>query len=136
MSATPINILKQGTVVIMLRGRFAGKKGVIVSTTSDAKKGTYALVAGMRTCPRNVTKKMTDKTASRRSTIRPFIKLVNVSHLMPTRHTFPNDLAKTLSLEWARDESKKNKAMGEVGKLFKQRLLAGRDEFFFTKLQF
>ena len=56
--------IKTGKVVIVLNGRFAGRKAVVIRTFDDGAKDRkfgHALVAGIDRAPRKVTKKMDDK---------------------------------------------------------------------------
>ena len=80
--------IKSGKVVLVLNGRYAGKKAVIVKNyddgTSDKPYG-HALVAGISRYPLKVTKKMNKKKTAKRSRIKPFVKVYNYNHLMPTR---------------------------------------------------
>ena len=80
--------IKSGKVVLVLNGRYAGKKAVIVKNyddgTSDKPYG-HALVAGIARYPLKVTKKMGKKKTAKRSRIKPFVKVYNYNHLMPTR---------------------------------------------------
>merc|ERR1719359_64904 len=82
-------IMKPARVFILLAGRRAGKKAVIVKNFDDGKKGgksyPHALVAGVERAPLKVHKKMSEKKVARRSKVKPFIKLVNYNHLLPTR---------------------------------------------------
>merc|ERR1740129_664332 len=82
-------IMKQGKVVLVLSGRFAGRKAIIVKPndegTSDKPFG-HALIAGIDRYPRIVTKRMSKKKVKQRSKIKPFLKVVNYNHLMPTRY--------------------------------------------------
>jgi ribosomal protein L14E/L6E/L27E len=51
-------------VVIVLNGRYAGRKAVVVRTFDDGhkeRKFGHALIAGVDRAPRKVTKKMDDK---------------------------------------------------------------------------
>lgn len=74
-------IMKQGKVVLVLSGRYAGRKAIIVRTfddgTSDKQFG-HALVAGIDRYPRKVTKKMNKTLLHKKSKIKPFLK---VSHI-------------------------------------------------------
>merc|ERR1712010_237489 len=82
-------IMKAGKVVLVLSGRFAGRKAVIVKPTDDGttdKPFGHALVAGIDRYPRKVTKRMAKKKIKMRSKIKPFLKVVNYNHLMPTRY--------------------------------------------------
>ena len=80
--------LKSGKVVIVLSGRYAGKKAIIVKNydegSTDRQYG-HALVAGIDRCPLKVTRSMGKKRAMKRSRLKPFLKLINYNHMMPTR---------------------------------------------------
>jgi len=80
--------MKPGRVVILLAGRRAGKKAVIVKQFDDGKKGrqfSHALVAGVERAPLKVSKSMSKKKLARRSKVKPFVKVVNYNHILPTR---------------------------------------------------
>jgi large subunit ribosomal protein L27e len=81
--------IKSGRVVLILNGRYAGRKAVIVKNydeaTSDKPYG-HALVAGIDRYPLRVNKKMGKKRTARRCKIKPFVKVVNYNHIMPTRY--------------------------------------------------
>ncbi|EAN32364.1 60S ribosomal protein L27 [Theileria parva strain Muguga] len=82
-------LLKPGRVVILLSGRRAGCKAVVVQTNeSSSKKRPYlnCLVAGVEKAPMKVTKKMSSKKIEKRLKLKAFVKYVNVNHLMPTRY--------------------------------------------------
>ena len=81
-------IMKPGRVVILLAGRRAGKKAVIVKQFDDGKKGKsfgHALVAGVERAPLRVCKRMSAKKIKNRSKVKPFAKIVNYNHILPTR---------------------------------------------------
>jgi large subunit ribosomal protein L27e len=112
---------KSGKVVVLLQGRYAGRKAVIVKAhdegTQDRKFG-HAVVAGLDRYPRKITKGMSQKTIKKRSQMKPFIKHVNYTHLMPTRYQCDFDIKKIVD-----DASKEKdglKASGEVRKHVKQ----------------
>merc|ERR1712086_853537 len=69
--------LKAGKVVLLLNGRMAGKKAVIVKTfddgTADRPYG-HCIVAGIQKYPLKITKSMSEKKIAKRSRIKPFIK--------------------------------------------------------------
>lgn len=73
-----IDSLKTSKVVIVLSGRYAGKKAVIVQNydqgTSEHSYG-HALVAGIAKYPLKVTRKMNKKKIARRCRIKPFVKV-------------------------------------------------------------
>ena len=88
--------MKAGRVVVLLAGRRAGKKAVIVKNFDDGKKGRqfpHALVAGVERAPLKVTKKMSDKKVKRKSKVTPFVKIVNYNHILPTRFTVTGEFA-------------------------------------------
>merc|ERR1712080_510329 len=67
-----------------------GRKAVIVKPTDDGtadKPFGHALLAGIDRYPRKVTKRMAKKKIKMRSKIKPFLKVVNYNHLMPTRYS-------------------------------------------------
>ncbi|EAT36315.1 AAEL011587-PB [Aedes aegypti] len=70
-------IMKTGKVVLVLGGRYAGRKAIILKTfddgTSDKQFG-HALVAGIDRYPRRVTRRMNKTRLHKRSKIKPFIK--------------------------------------------------------------
>ena len=83
-----MGIIKSGKVVIILRGRYAGRKGIVIKTYDDGagdRKFGHAIVAGIDRYPRKVTKSMKEDQVKKRSKMKPFIKSVNYSHMMPTR---------------------------------------------------
>merc|ERR1712226_329077 len=70
-------IMKQGKVVLVLGGRYAGRKAIIVKPTDDGttdKPFGHALVAGIDRYPRMVTKRMSKKKVKQRSKVKPFLK--------------------------------------------------------------
>lgn len=80
--------LKPGKIVIVLQGRYAGRKAVIVKNFDDGtpeRKYPHAVLAGIDRYPLKVTKSMSKKKVARRSRIKPFVKALNYNHIMPTR---------------------------------------------------
>ena len=87
--------LKPGRVVIMLSGKYAGKKAVILKVIYEGPKNRkfgHCLVAGISRYPRKVTKGMDDKRIARRTAIKPFVKYVNFNHFIPTRYMVSSSL--------------------------------------------
>merc|ERR1711957_320239 len=86
---------KRGRIVILLAGRRAGKKAIIVKQNDDGKKDkkfAHALVVGIERSPRRVTRSMNAKKQERKSRMKPFVKYVNYNHLLPTRFTVTEDI--------------------------------------------
>jgi large subunit ribosomal protein L27e len=87
--------LKAGRVVICTNGRMAGKKAIIVKTFDEGSKTRafgHALVAGVQKCPLKVTKAMSKKKQQKRLRVKPFVKYVNYTHMMPTRYQLPSEM--------------------------------------------
>ncbi len=87
--------MKPGRIVILLAGRHAGKKAIIVRQHDDGKKDrkfSHALVAGIERYPLRVTANMSQKKVERRSKVKAFVKTVNYNHIMPTRYMVANDI--------------------------------------------
>lgn len=46
---------------------------------------TPTTVCGIETAPRKVTRSMNKKTIKRKTKVKPFIKAINYTHILPTR---------------------------------------------------
>jgi len=71
-------IMKQGKVVLILNGRYAGRKGIVLKNNDDGtseKPYGHAVVAGIDRYPRKVIKRMSKDKIKKRSKIKPFIKV-------------------------------------------------------------
>merc|ERR1712105_544056 len=126
--------------VLLLSGRFAGRKAVIVKPRDDGtgdKPVSHALVAGIDRYPRKVTKKMSKKKIKRRSTLKPFLKVTNYNHLMPTRYSVDISFDKAnLNKDVLKDPMTKKKARMMVRTKFEERYKYGKNRWFFQKLKF
>lgn len=143
-----ISSLKPGKIVIVLNGRFAGKKAVIVETNDDGSNKRsygYAVVAGIEKYPRKVTKKMNKKKIAARSKITPFVKLLNYNHLMPTRYTIDlgEDTKSAINISAFTSTSNKEEnpearkaSRKAIRKAFEEKYLAGKNRWFYQKLSF
>ena len=63
-----------------------------------------------------VTKRMTKKKQDKHSRIKTFVKLVNYTHLMPTRYTLDVDLKSTVTADVMENATKKVAARKEVSR--------------------
>merc|ERR1711953_468082 len=106
--------MKQGKVVLVLGGRYAGRKAVIVKSYDEGsaeKPYSHALVAGVDRHPRKVTKRMGKKKIKQRSKVKPFTRVLNYTPLMPPRHSLDIVLNKeAVNKEAFRDPALKRKA--------------------------
>jgi large subunit ribosomal protein L27e len=132
--------LKPGKVVIVLQGRYAGRKAVIVKhfeeNTVTSRKYSHCILAGIDKYPRKVTTRMSKSKIQKKSHIRPFIKRVNYSHIMPTRYGVEMDLKNIVSDDCVDEKSKKEDARRKVKEVFEERYITGKNKWFFTKLAF
>merc|ERR1711974_236540 len=80
LAANMVKFLKSGKVVILLQGKYAGRKAVIVKSydegTNERPYG-HCMVAGINRYPLKVTKNMGAKRLAKRSKVKPFIKVVD-----------------------------------------------------------
>merc|ERR1712121_225645 len=136
-TVTMVKIFKPGRVVIMLNGRHTGKKGIVVKTNEDGTRDRpfeHALVVGIDGYPRRVIKGMSRKKIAKRSKIKPFIRVVNLKHMMPPRYT-PTDLVfnkEKVNKETLRDAGRRN----QVRRQLEERYQTGRNRWLFQKLRF
>merc|ERR1711976_5312 len=120
-------IMKSGKVVLILAGRFAGRKAIIVKNYDDStheKPYGHALVAGVDRYPRKVKNKT-------------FVKIVNYNHMMPTRYSVDLNFDKNMiNKESIKDPLKRKKARFAVRTKFEERYKLGKNRWFFSKLRF
>ncbi|CAH0554869.1 unnamed protein product [Brassicogethes aeneus] len=132
-------IMKQGKVVLVLGGRYAGRKAIVVKNyddgTSDKQYG-HALVAGIDRYPRKIHKRMGKGKMHKRSKIKPFVKVLNYNHLMPTRYSV--DLTSDLKVapKDLKDKMKRKKIRFQTRVKFEERYKQGKNKWFFSKLRF
>uniref|UniRef100_A0A061RGW1 Large subunit ribosomal protein L27e n=1 Tax=Tetraselmis sp. GSL018 TaxID=582737 RepID=A0A061RGW1_9CHLO len=134
-----VKFLKPNKVVILLAGRYAGKKAVIVKNFDDGtntRKYGHALVCGLSKEPRKVIKKQSKKKQARRSSLKTFVKLVNYNHIMPTRYSLDVDLKAVVTPDVAENSTKRTEARKEAKKLMEDKFKTGKHRWFFTKLRF
>ncbi|KAJ2355739.1 60S ribosomal protein L27B [Coemansia sp. RSA 2618] len=132
--------LRGGKVVIILQGRYAGKKAVIVKNFDEGTKERpypHAIVAGIERYPLKVTRAMDKKKVAARSRVKPFIKVVNYAHLMPTRYSLElEDIKTAVTSETLQEPSQRTAAKKAVRSSLEKRYVAGKNKWFFTKLRF
>jgi len=145
---------ESGKVVIVLAGRHAGKKAIVVKSydenaTSEKFRFGHCLIAGIDKPARKITKSMSKAKIEKRTKMKPFIKYINVRHIMPTRYTVDMELKKVvsgsgeeLSVSESKIEVKKT-----LKKIFEDRYLnqnsnvtsekkAAGSNYFFQRLRF
>lgn len=72
-----------------------------------------------------VTKRMSQKKIERRTKVKPFVKVVNYNHLMPTRYLVSGDieLKGVVSEEKLANKESRKQLKREVRKIFTERYL-------------
>jgi len=135
-----VKVYKPGKVAIVLQGRQAGKKVVVIKQVDDGTKERpypHAIVAGIERYPRKVTKRMGAKKLARRSKVKPFIKVVNYSHLFPTRYSLELEgLKGSVSADSFKEPTQREDSKKQVKKLLEDRYTNGKNKWFFQPLRF
>jgi large subunit ribosomal protein L27e len=142
-----VNSAETGKVVIVLAGRHAGKKAVVVKTFDEGnsdKRFSHCLIAGLARGPRKITKSMNKAKVAK--TMKPFIKYINVRHIFPTRYVVDLDLKKAVDEADLVDAERKVDVKKNLKKLFSDRYLNQKEvssekkaqgsTYFFQKLRF
>lgn len=79
---------------------------------------------------------MGSKLVQRRTRIKPFIKVINYNHLMPTRYTLELDgLKGVITPETFKEVSQREEANKTIKKAFEDRYTSGKNRWFFTPLR-
>jgi large subunit ribosomal protein L27e len=95
----------------------------------------HALVAGIERYPSSITRRMSKKRQDKRSKVKPFIKIVNYNHLMPTRYTLELEgLKGVISNDTFKEVSQREDAKKTVKKTLEERYTSGKNRWFFTPL--
>lgn len=137
-------------MVIVLAGRYAGKKAVVVKTFDEGnadKRFSHCLIVGVARSPRKVTRSMSKEKVEKRSRcMKPFVKYVNVRHVFPTRYVVDLDLKKAVEGADLNKADQKIEVQKNLKKLFEDRYLnqkevtsekkAAGSAYFFQKLKF
>lgn len=145
-----LTISESGKVVIVLSGRHAGKKAVVVKTFDDGnsdKRFAHVLIAGLARGPRKVTRGMSKTKVEKRSKqMKPFVKYVNVRHVFPTRYQVDLDLKKAVDEADLVDAERKVEVKKSLKTIFEDRYLNQKDvtsekkalgsNYFYQKLRF
>ncbi|XP_058752509.1 large ribosomal subunit protein eL27-like [Vicia villosa] len=131
--------LKPKKAVILLQGRYVGKKSVIVKNFDDGNREKpygYCLIAGIKKYLSKVIKKDSAKKTTKKSRVKAFVKLVNYQHLMPARYTLDMDMKDVIVPDVLQSKDKKVTALKETKKRFEERFKIGKNKWFFTNLRF
>nr|CAX77397.1 ribosomal protein L27 [Schistosoma japonicum] len=132
--------MRPGVVVLVLAGRYAGRKAIVIKSYDEGsgdKPYGHALVVGIDRYPRRILKRMGKKRMESRCKIKPFVKVVNYNHLMPTRHSVNIVFdTKVINKNALGDKSLRKKAKLEAKLKLQQRYKSNENPWFFHKLRF
>lgn len=124
--------IKPGKVAIITNGRFAGKKVVIVTPVDNGTKAhpfPHAVVAGVERYPLKVTRSMSSKRMAKRNKVKPFIKVINYNHLMPTRYALELESLKgVISADTFKEPSQREEAKKTIKSAFEERYVSGKNK--------
>jgi len=133
-------IMKPNKVVLILSGKYAGRKAIIIKNNDEGstdKQYGHALVAGIDRYPRAITRRMSMRKRTKHNKLKPFVKVYNYNHLMPTRYSVDITFDKTvINKETVKDASKRRKARIVVKSKLEERYRSGKNKWFFQKLRF
>ncbi|OLL22761.1 60S ribosomal protein L27-B [Neolecta irregularis DAH-3] len=135
-----VKFIKTGKVVIITQGRHAGKKCVVIAQKDEGSKShsfPHAIVAGIDKYPLKSTSRMSQKKIAKRSKVKPFIKIINYTHIMPTRYALDLESIKNVvSSETFKEPSMRRDAKKVLKNAFEEKYMAGKFSWFFTPLRF
>jgi large subunit ribosomal protein L27e len=111
---------------------------VIIQTQDGGNKlhpYPHAIVAGIERYPLRITRGMSTKRQTKRSKVKPFIKVVNYNHIMPTRYTLELEgLKGSVSSDTFKEVSQREEAKKTIKKALEERYTSGKNRWFFTPL--
>lgn len=109
---------------------------IVLEDGTKAHPFGHALVAGIERYPSKVTKRMSKKLVTKRSKVKPFIKVVNFNHIMPTRYTLELETLKnSISGDTFKEPSQREDAKKVIKKAFEERYTSGKNRWFFQQLR-
>jgi len=137
-------LLAPGRFVVMLQGRHAGKKALVLTAYpegTESRKYPYAIVLGIEKYPKKINREMPQETIVKRTQVKLFIKAVNFNHLLLTRHVMKEeDIWTKVKVEQVvealADQGKKKELLNEITKVFRQKYLNNKMNWFFKPLTF
>ena len=148
-----VRFIKPGRVVLVLSGRYAGKKAVVIKCYDEGtkeRKFPHCLVAGIKKPPLFIIPKMHEKKQERRTRVRAYVKYINYQHLLPTRYVVSADIdfKGTVTEDKMASVKQRKELRKELGNLFTkkytsqalvkkgERSASLHTKFLFTKLRF
>ncbi|KAL8807879.1 MAG: hypothetical protein Q9223_004263 [Gallowayella weberi] len=125
-SALTLQIAELCTQVVIIQPLDSGSK---------SHSFPHALVAGIERYPSGVTRRMSKARQAKRSKVKPFIKIINYNHIMPTRYTLELEgLKNVITNDTFKEPSQREEAKKTVKKSLEERYTTGKNRWFFTPL--
>ncbi|KAH0696363.1 hypothetical protein KY289_013845 [Solanum tuberosum] len=121
-----VKFLKPNKAVIILQGKYAAWKAVIVRAFDEEKRDRpygHCLVAGLSKYPKQ----------AKKSRVKAFIKLVNYNHIMATCYTLDVDLKDVVNADDLLALDKKVTAEKVTKARLEERFKTGKNCWFFTR---
>lgn len=113
---------------------------MVVKPYDDGTKShsfPHAVVVGIEQGPKRVSKTDSAEKIAKRIAVKPFLKLVNYNHLMPTRYSLDVESFKgAITDEALVEPSQKQEAKALVKKALEEKHQTGKNKWFFAKLNF
>ena len=137
-------LIQPGRFVILLNGRHAGMKAVVLTSypnPTENRKYPHAVVLGIEKSPKKLTKDMPQETLVKRTQVKCFIKTVNFNHILLTRHVLKDDdfwkkVQPEKVVKAVEDTEQKKAEIQSVNKVLRQKYLNGKMSWFFKPLKF
>ena len=136
-------LVASGRFVILLNGRHAGKKALVLASyeNTEERKYPHCIVLGIEKAPKKLTKDMTQEQLVKKTQIKCFVKTVNCNHVLLTRHTLKDDdLIQKVKVEEIikamADPAEKKAQLDAVAKVLRQKYLNNKLAWFFQPLKF
>jgi large subunit ribosomal protein L27e len=144
MAAASNPLITPGRFVILLNGRHAGKKAVVLAATQTATEGRkypHAVVLGIEKSPKTLLKSMSQEALVARTQIKVFVKTVNFNHLLLTRHLLKDDdfwtkIKPDAIVTALKDQNEKKAALESAAAVLRQKYLNNKFPWLFKPLQF
>eukprot|EP01084_Bolivina_argentea_P146940 257172_1 len=117
-----VKFMNRGRVVLILQGRFAGCKAVILENKEASRKHKFShcIVAGISKTPRRVSRDMNKTQIRNKSSMHTFVKVVNQIHLMPTRYKMELSLGDISVKSLNPKDGKRKKLRQDVRRKFRR----------------
>lgn len=144
------NCFKIGRIILILNGRHAGKKGIIVENRIQSKTLSFnsVIVLAIKSFPKKINRKKNEKSTKRKSSIKIFFKALNKNHILPTRYFVDLNEEQqslianmTLNLFKLKSDDESSIVLPEelkwkVENIFIDKYFSGKNKWFFKKLNF